>query len=67
MLKYGGTQYTISYDLDSLTVYFQTSDNPRVRSVSLNGFAFDDLDAPQSIQMRDASLDYATDVTPAAN
>ena len=67
VLKYGGTQYTISYDLDSLTVYFQTSDNPRVRSVSLNGFAFDDLDAPQSIQMRDASLDYATDVTPAAN
>ncbi|PRY20221.1 choloylglycine hydrolase [Aliiruegeria haliotis] len=63
-LKYGGTQYTVSYDLRNLTAYFQTSDNPMVRSVSLPDFDFGAIDAPLSIPMRVPDTPFAQDVTP---
>jgi len=64
ILKYGGTQYTVSYDLQNLRVYFQTSENPNVRSVDFNKINFNKLSATLKIPMRDKSMPFATDVTP---
>ncbi len=64
VLKYGGTQYTVSYDLQNLRAYFQTSENPNVRSVDFNNFDFNALSTPLKIPMRDQSMPFATDVTP---
>ena len=66
VLKYGGTQYTVSYDLQNLKVYFQTSDNPSVRSVDMSTFDFDALSAPIKVPMRNLATSFATDVTPAS-
>ncbi|MDW3225633.1 MAG: choloylglycine hydrolase family protein [Paracoccaceae bacterium] len=64
VLKYGGTQYTVAYDLQNLRAYFQTSDNPGVRSVDLSNFDFDGLSTPLKIPMRDPGMPFAIDVTP---
>ncbi|WP_435231050.1 linear amide C-N hydrolase [Pseudopelagicola sp. nBUS_20] len=64
ILKYGGTQYTVSYDLKNLRAYFQTSENPKVRSVDFNKFDFGGTPTPLKIPMRDLSGSFATDVTP---
>lgn len=64
VLKYGGTQYTVSYDLENLKVYYQTSENPNIRSVEMAGFDFDGLSAPLIQPLRDASMSFSTDVTP---
>ena len=64
ILKYGGTQYTVSYDLKNLKVYFQTSDNPSVRSVDVGGFDFDAQLSVKKIVMRVPSVPFSTDVTP---
>lgn len=66
VLKYGGTQYTVSYDLQNLKVYFQTSDNPSVRSVDMSTFDFDALSAPIKFPMRNLATPFSTDVTPAS-
>ncbi len=66
VLKYGGTQYTVSYDLQNLKVYFQTSENPSVRSVDVSTFDFGALSDPVTQPMRDPAMPFATDVTPDA-
>ncbi len=64
VLKYGGTQYTVSYDLHNLKVYYQTSDNPGVRSVDMSTFDFDALKSPLKMPLRDPEVSFSTDVTP---
>lgn len=64
ILKYGGTQYTVSYDLKNLKVYFQTSDNPSVRSVNVGEFDFAALPSVKKIAMRVPSMPFSKDVTP---
>lgn len=64
VLKYGGTQYTVSYDLRNLKVYFQTNENPSVRSVDIKRFDFNALSAPLKKPLRDPAAEFATDVTP---
>ena len=64
VLKYGGTQYTVSYDLQNLKAYYYTSMNPNLRSVDFKKFDFDALSAPLKIPMRDQSAPFAMDVTP---
>ena len=64
VLKYGGTQYTVSYDLQNLKIYFQTSDNPGVRSVDVAAFQFDGLPEVKNLPLRDPAMSFATDVTP---
>jgi len=64
VMKYGGTQYTVSYDLQNLRVYFQTSENPTVRSVDFDKVDFNALSTPLKIPMRDNSIPFSTDVTP---
>jgi choloylglycine hydrolase len=54
----------VSYDLQNLRAYFQTSENPNVRSVDFNNFDFNALSTPLKIPMRDQSMPFATDVTP---
>jgi choloylglycine hydrolase len=65
-LKYGGTQYTVSYDLENLKIYFQTSDDPSVRSVDVASFNFDALSQPLNRPLRDPSQPFSDDVTPDA-
>ncbi|MEP6390293.1 MAG: linear amide C-N hydrolase [Halioglobus sp.] len=64
ILKYGGTQYTVSYDLQNLKIYYQTSENPSVRSVDVSTFDFDSLTDPLKLPMRNPAMSFATDVTP---
>ncbi|MEM1362646.1 MAG: choloylglycine hydrolase family protein [Pseudomonadota bacterium] len=63
-LEYSATQYTVAYDLKNLTVYFHTSDNPAIRSVSMTAFDFDAAPQPVNIPMRNPGMAYAIDVTP---
>ena len=64
VLKYGGTQYTVSYDLENLKVYYQTSENPNIKSVEMKAVDFDGLTTPLTQPMRNASLPFSLDVTP---
>lgn len=64
VLKYGGTQYTVSYDLRNLKAYFYTSMNPNLRSVDFKKVDFKGLAAPLKIPMRDKSVPFSKDITP---
>ena len=64
VLKYGGTQYTVSYDLQNLKAYFHTSMNPNIRSVDLEAVNFSALSEPLKIPMNDKSAPFAKDITP---
>jgi choloylglycine hydrolase len=66
LLKYGGTQYTVSYDLKNLEIYFTTNDNPNIRQLSFREFDFRALSAAQVLPLRDPALPYSVNVTPIA-
>jgi len=42
-LPYGGTQYTIAFDLKERIVYYHTDDDPSIRKVDLKKIDFDSL------------------------
>ncbi len=64
ILKYGGTQYTVSYDLRNLKAYFHTSENPNLRSFNVKTFDFDAISKPLNRPLRDEKLPFSIDVTP---
>lgn len=59
-LKYGSTQYTVSFDTKNMVVYYHTDDDRASRSVGLKKVNWDTLDETKSAGRR-----RSEDVTPA--
>ncbi|WP_193164373.1 linear amide C-N hydrolase [Microbulbifer hainanensis] len=63
-VKYGSTQYTMSFDIKNLMIYYHTDDNRTVRSIDMKKVNWDDLKGVQSMPLRTKDIPPVREVTP---
>lgn len=63
-VKYGSTQYTMSFDPKNLMMYYHTDDNRTVRSIDMKQIDWDSLKEVKSMPLRTKDIPPVREVTP---